>query len=322
MLMTQKGLEEMVKISVTAYALDGSEQLLKRLNQPEAPVVAVRIPIEFMGKTIDTDQHPVFILGAARSGTSAMAQGLLKIKKFSGHLEGHILDLMAHVMVAVERFYIEKSDDLKPHKDTSVSLTSQRYVLAALDHLFIEMIRDLHPSGIWLDKTPNTNMIHLAPVFLRIWPKSRFIFMKRRPVENIASRVVKFPTVAFSDHCKEWRLVNSTWLAIRSQLSGSAIEIDQNLLDKQPVVVADALKKFLSLSDEQTLCLGQAFEFDHPERTAIAKDEALNINETGWSEDNIKVFNEMCLSLMHEYGYSHDTEYFARGIERDGLIWV
>jgi hypothetical protein len=314
--------EEMSDISITAYAMDGSQQILKRLVQLEAAVLPVTYPIQFKGNTVDTDQHPVFILGAARSGTSAMAQGLLKIKQFSGHQEGHILDLMAHFLVASERFYIEKSDDLKPHKDTSVSLVSHQYVLAALDHLFIKMIRDLHPSGIWLDKTPNPDMIFLAPVFLRIWPNSRFIFMKRRPVENIASRLIKFPTVAFIEHCKEWSLTNSTWLSIRSQLPGAAIEIDQYLLDKQPTVVANALKKFLSLSDEQSLLLCQAFEFDHPERTAISLDRALSISDTGWSDDNIQVFNEICSSLMHEFGYSHNTEYFARGVERDGLIWL
>lgn len=314
--------EQMTKISVTAFAMDGSQLILTRLSQFNAPVLPVSYPIQFKGNTVDTDQHPLFILGAARSGTSAMAQGLLKIKQFAGHQEGHILDLMAHLLVASERFFIEKSNDQKPHKDTSVSLVPQQYVLGALDHLFITMIRDLHPGGVWLDKTPNPDMIFLAPVFLRLWPNSRFIFMKRRPVENITSRMIKFPTVAFIDHCKEWSLTNSTWLAIRSQLSGVAIEIDQYLLDKQPTVVANALKNFLTLTDEQALRLGQAFEFDHPERTAIAAERAISVSDTGWSDDNIQVFNETCSRLMHDFGYSRDAEYFARGVERDGLIWV
>ena len=76
--------EEMTDISITAFAIDGSQQILTRLVQLEDAVLPITHPIQFKGNTVDTDQHPVFILGAARSGTSAMAQGLLKIKQFSG----------------------------------------------------------------------------------------------------------------------------------------------------------------------------------------------------------------------------------------------
>jgi len=114
----------------------------------------------------------------------------------------------------------------------------------------------------------------------------------------------------------------SAWLEIRPQLAGAAIEIDQQFLDKQPKVAAIALQKFLSLTDEQTLHLEQAFEFDHPERTSISTKDALILNEMGWSADKLQFFNEMCTSLMPQYGYGQGVEYFARGIEYDGLIWL
>jgi len=146
--------------------------------------------------------------------------------------------------------------------------------------------------------------------------------MKRRPVENIASRLNKFPGRSFTDHCKEWSLSMSALLEVRSQLAGSAIEIDQYLLDTYPKVAADALKKFLTLTDEQALRLGQAFEFDHPERTNISRLEALNLSETGWSDDEIQVFQDTCANLMLEYGYGQDTQYFAEGIENNGINWI
>ena len=309
-------------ILVFAITIDGNQQLLNRLTSSDEKNFSSCAPLQFDSDSVDADQHPVFILGAARSGTSAVAQGLLKLKRFSGHEEGHILDLMAHLLVGTENFYVEKSDDMQMHKNTTVSLIPRAYVSAALDNLFIEMIRKLYPSGVWLDKTPNPNMIFLAPIFLRIWPNSRFIFMKRRPVENIASRMIKFPSINFSEHCKEWHRTMSAWLEIRPQLPGAAIEIDQQFLDKQPKVAAIALQKFLSLTDEQTLHLEQAFEFDHPERTSISTKDALILNEMGWSADKLQFFNEMCTSLMPQYGYGQGVEYFARGIEYDGLIWL
>ena len=114
----------------------------------------------------------------------------------------------------------------------------------------------------------------------------------------------------------------SAWLEVRSRLAGSAIEIDQYLLDKRPKVAADALKKFLTLTDEQTHRLAQAFEFDRPERTNISRLGALNSSEVGWSDDEAQIFQYTCASLMLEYGYGQDTQYFVKGLEHNGIVWI
>jgi len=320
-----RGLSAADKAEISVFALNftGSCQLLTHLAAKEVQSTFLkRSPIQFAADATDNDQHPVFILGAARSGTSAMAQGLLKLKRFEGFEEGHTLDLMAPLQVATNNFYSEKSDDLLPQKNTAISLIPRGYVSSALDRMFIEMIRNLYPEGSWLDKTPNPNMIFLAPSFRRIWPNSRFIFMKRRPIENLASRLIKFPEKNFVDHCKEWRLAMSAWLEIRSQLVGSAIEIDQFFLHQHPAKAAGALKIFLTLTDEQTLRLRQAFEFDRPERTAATRAKAPSLGETGWSEDQVQFFTEICSPLMLEYGYGQGAEYFEPGAENNGLVWV
>src|SRR6202022_2510678 len=59
--------------------------------------------LEFDGLVSDSEQRPVFGLGAARSGTSAMAQALLKLGRYKGHQEGHLLDLLAHWSVSLDR---------------------------------------------------------------------------------------------------------------------------------------------------------------------------------------------------------------------------
>jgi hypothetical protein len=121
-------------ISVFAVNIDNTRELLSRLALQEVQAQPTRSPIQFSGATVDTNEYPVFILGAARSGTSAMAQGLLKIKHFSGQQEGHILDLLAHINAFINNFYLEKSDDSLPDKDTSISLITRNYFSSAIDN--------------------------------------------------------------------------------------------------------------------------------------------------------------------------------------------
>ncbi len=163
-------------VSVRVPNGQGSFELLPMLPHVEPDPLPAKPLLQFEGKTSDIGQHPVFVLGAARSGTSAMAQALLKLDRFEGHYEGHLLDLMAHLSVAVNKFFTEKTDDIAPGRNTTVSLVPKSCFQDTLDELFVRVTRSIFLEGVWLDKgTPNSNMIYLAPRFRRMWPNSRFI---------------------------------------------------------------------------------------------------------------------------------------------------
>lgn len=53
----------------------------------------------------------------------------------------------------------------------------------------------LHKEKIWVDKTPDPRMIKCVPRLKRAWPNAKFIFVKRRGIENLESRIKKFPYV-------------------------------------------------------------------------------------------------------------------------------
>ena len=53
----------------------------------------------------DETQHPVFILGPARSGTSALALALLKSGRYEGYGEGHLLPLAHTLISTVDTYY-------------------------------------------------------------------------------------------------------------------------------------------------------------------------------------------------------------------------
>jgi len=44
-------------------------------------------------------------------------------------------------------------------------------------------------SAHWVDKTPNLDIVRSADILYRIWPEAKFIYMKRRGIENVMSRL-------------------------------------------------------------------------------------------------------------------------------------
>ncbi len=310
-------------VTARAYRRDGSFEAIMVAERAGVEVPVVSNPtLRFEGISADPNQHPVFVLGAARSGTSAVAQALLKLARFSGHQEGHLLDLMAHFSVALNKFYIEKTDERAPGKDTTVSLVPKEFFQGKLGEIFIELIRRIFPSGSWIDKTPNSNMIYLAPRFREIWPNSRFIFMKRRFLENVASRNVKFPGQGFEHHSGEWNRVMTAWLGVRDQLKGAAIEIDQRFLLESPDQASKAIKTLLGLTDVEATRIHQAFQYDHPERTSNKRAADLDIGKMGWQEEQMQCFRQTCAETMALFGYSTNSDYYLPGQGGNGLVLV
>ena len=315
--------DDLSKVSARVVREDGTPEPLPIL--PDAARVLpqrlfARTPLEFRGMKSDDHQAPIFVLGTARSGTSAMAQALLKL--FPGHMEGHFIDLLAHLAVVTNRFYEQNADEMAVDKYTMVSAVPVKYVHHALDAMFVKIIQDIFPPGRWVEKTPNSNMIHLAPRLRNIWPNSRFIFMKRRFLENLQSRMRKFPNYDFERNCQEWSTAMAAWHRVRSYLAGSALEIDQDYLSTKPEEVASALHEFLDLTEMEDRRLGQALRSDRPERTSESTDHYVDLAGMGWTEPQIEEFKRTCLKWMDAFGYSTDGAYFKLGSENQRLVLV
>jgi hypothetical protein len=316
---------EISKISARARTADGSEALLPKAEAHdtiEPPTAALHRQIALLGACSDDSQQPVFILGAARSGTSAITQALLKLGIFEGHEEGHLLDLLAHFSVALNKFYELKYDEIAGDRDTAITRVPIEFMHEGLDRILIEAVRELFPTSRWIDKTPNSDMVHLATRFRKIWPRSRFIFMRRRFIENAASRSRKFPEHDFGRSAREWGNAMDGWLQIRSQLHGCAVEIDQKFLGEEPELVASRLRPFLSLSDTEEARFAQALRYDLPERTSASHRECHDIEEMGWDETERRCFSQYCERPMTAFGYSTTPSYYLSGFEADGFIYL
>jgi hypothetical protein len=162
--------------------------------------------------------------------------------------------------------------------------------------------RLLFPTGRWLDKTPSTNMVFLAPRFRRIWPNARFVFMKRRAVENIASRMRKFD-FDFAHNCREWATIMEAWLSVREQLAGAALELDQLDIARAPDQSTELLAGLLGLSATEQGRVAQMLRSERPQQTGAAIEDERGLEKMGWRPDWVSAFRELCGPMMAAYGY-------------------
>jgi hypothetical protein len=211
--------------------------------------------------------------------------------------------VIAHLTVALNEFNASKADERLAGRNTAAARVDPLFFQHGIYAVVIAAARELFPSGLWLDKTPNSNIVYLAPRLRKIWPNARFIFMKRRGIENIASRMRKFKP-DFAHHCREWTAVMNAWLSVRDQLAGVAAEIDQSLMANDAESVATEIARHLSLSETERTRIARILAAEHPQRTAQGKGGDMSFADVGWTSDQVRVFQELCGSVMQAYGYT------------------
>ncbi|MEO8714474.1 MAG: sulfotransferase, partial [Acetobacteraceae bacterium] len=195
-------------------------------------------PLSFAGPTQDFEAHPVFILGSPRSGTSAMAAALRAATRYRGYDEGHLISLLPQLMATIALHYRDSAQSLSSW--TMLATVSQSQMEARLRAVFIDLARARFDTPFWIDKTPSNHMTAGVPLFAAIWPNARFIFMKRRAIENMASRMRKFSGSVFETHCRDWSDGMQLWAKVRGPLAARAQEVDQLTLAREPDKVATA----------------------------------------------------------------------------------
>jgi hypothetical protein len=271
----------------------------------------------FPGPSIDRTQHPLFILGAARSGTSAVMAALRSASRYRGYDEGHVFPLLSNLLRTVEAYYSEAAPAIA--HVAGIATIPRKYFQEGISSLFVNLMREKFETEFWVDKTPSNEMILAAPYLKKIWPSARFIFMKRRGLENLVSRQHKFSD-DFASRCSDWANAMSSWRQIRHELKGMAIEIDQLAMAREPARVAKALGTFLALERDETDRLVTRLESTRVEQTSADIADTLDIAGVGWSDDEINMFHEICGTAMREYGYSEDKSYFVKEDVHRGVL--
>lgn len=247
---------------------------------------------------------PILIVGSPRSGTTALALGL-SAAGISGYFEGHFLMLFTRIEETIAKYYEDEAHNNVP--GTLLHALAMNRVVGKYRHLARRMMDEVHDGKMWFDKTAHGGMIGNLPFFKSIWPEARIIFAKRRPIENLESRLKKFKHMSFADHCKDLKYIFNAWAAIRNELNGW-IEVDQYDLVYNPAQVTKTIGDFLGFKEDATAAFRTTIENTHPEKTSgsyVAK----RFSELNWPQSDKELFVTELDQVMKLFRYGYDQYY-------------
>jgi hypothetical protein len=252
-------------------------------------------------------RYPVFIVGSPRSGTSAMVDALLGAG-YHGFREGNFLPLAYRISINIERHF--SSFDIGTAK-VLIGCVDKEMLKREINDLFRTVVNGLNTSKPWFDKSGGPEMIHFLPTVLRLWEEGRAIFVKRRGLENITSRIRKFPNVSFEQHCLDWTNTMGAWREIRADLASDAIvEIDQWDMIRHPNTVALTLGKFLALSPDRMRALEKMLLSTRPQETEPGSaTRSVTLDATEWPAAQKEIFLKHCGAEMAAFEYTLDDTY-------------
>jgi len=259
--------------------------------------------------TSDASQFPVFILGPARSGTSAITLALLESGSYIGTGEGHLMPLAHELLSMIDEHYRRAGSDRRTALGRVSSDAFQKLVRRA----FVKLATELFPMPRWLDKTPTVEMVRASALMQELWPNARFIFMKRRVIENLLSRQRKFPDGSTESHYSDWAAVMTAWLAVRDKLGGAALEIDHRQLVVDPGEVATLIAAFLELEKPAAARFTDYLSQSRPEQTDGNFGATYSIGHLGLDEPEVRRMMEVCDPVMRAFGYGYGDNYYHAG---------
>ncbi len=257
-----------------------------------------------------TDCRPVFVLGPVRSGTSALSLALEKGTRYQGFGEGHIFDLAIRLDDAVRQHWRFKKTHLR-----SGDVAGYHLGHTTLDQVqdgalcLMRYLASGFNTPFWFDKTPTPFMVESAAILARAFPGARFIFMRRRGLENVSSRMRRFSSANFFGCCANWRGVMHRWRTTRDLIAGRYLELDQHDMAIDPIDAATRVGNLLGLESVEIEAVGSILRGERPEATAPADQIIRNISELSWSEVQMATFREICGPEMEAYGYTYDERY-------------
>jgi hypothetical protein len=254
---------------------------------------------------------PIFILGNPRSGSSAVSTCLRNVLNIQGYNEGHFLKYITKYENITNEIFNNLSISEK-NKNVAMGNIDKNIFLNNIFLAFKKTYESLFDDSkkYWMDKTPDSNLSHIKRL-LYLWPNSKFIILKRRSLENIQSRTIKFPNVSFDKHCKSWNNLMKSWYHLdKSILKNNYIEIEHyDMLFNLDKVAEDLVRLLPEYRDKKQSVI-DFFNTKYPQSTTGKKPEILDIDSIGWTDSQKNIHNNICGETLNLYNYSLDKNYF------------
>jgi hypothetical protein len=247
---------------------------------------------------------PILIVGSPRSGTSALALGL-SAAGISGYSEGHFLMLFARIEETIAKYYEVEASNNVP--GTLLHALPMDRAVEGYRQMARLMMDKVYDGTRWFDKTAHGGMIENLPFFKSIWPQAKIIFAKRRPIENLESRLKKFSHMSFAEHCKDLKYIFNTWATMRNELNGW-VEIDQYDLLYNPAQATKTISNFLGFKEDAAVAFRITIENTHPEKTSESY-QTKRFSELNWSQSDRELFVAELDDVMKLFNYGYDQYY-------------
>jgi len=213
--------------------------------------------------------------------------------------------LFARIEETIAKYYEAEANNNVP--GTLLHALAMDRVIEEYRQLARHMMDEIHHGKRWFDKTAHGGMIGSLPFFKSIWPEAKIIFAKRRPIENLESRLKKFDHMSFADHCKDLKYIFNAWAVIRTELN-PWIEVDQYDLLHNPAQSTRAISDFLGLEEDAAAAFRATIENAHPERTSTSYDSK-RFSDLNWSPSDKELFVAELGDIMKLYNYGYDQYY-------------
>ena len=249
----------------------------------------------------------LYILGSTRSGTSALRNGLGNTR-YRGFGEGHLVPILDDIVRAVRTHRIDGLGARTP--GNGLFELRESVLIRHLFHGYENYLATVLESQSVMDKTPTITPIRLAPDLNRFHQTPYFIHCARRHVDNIQSKLKKFPDRTVQQHCQEWAACNATWLDVKEHLDGNYLAFDFYELVTDQEGTSRRIGEYLGLDEGEIAALAEYLISQRPQG-ATDRDltQFLKLSEMEWSAQEKEDFVEICGPVGERLGYGLEDYY-------------
>lgn len=254
------------------------------------------------------------IVGAPRSGTTALGGSLRASTEYSGHEESHVAPLFQQLISYCEQYFTDSP--ASKNAGTLAYDVTPTHIESELLNVLRKIHKVFYGDRFVIDKTPGIPMIEALPVLLRAYPHAKVIFCKRRGIENVRSRLKKFGDTKFENHCQQWTRTLIQWRnaqkIITTMLGHSKwkLEVEQFELANKPAPVVEKIAAHLGLTHKQRDDMSDFLRRESPQQSY--EKNAISLEKTGWTEEDVTIFKRHCDKEMTRQGYSYTEGYYIK----------
>lgn len=246
----------------------------------------------------------LYILGSTRSGTSALRNAIAGTR-YKGYGEGHLVPILSEIVASVRRNGQSGIGANIPGNGLSSLKPDDliKTLFAGYEAYLADQLKATHI----VDKTPTIAPIFAAPDLAAYHSKAKFIHCSRRHLDNIQSKVKKFPDKSLENHAREWTDCHQAWFAARNTLEAQGqdfLEINFYEMAADPAGAAKKIGDYLELDDAEVTYVESYLLSQRPQAN---KDrdltQFLKLSELPWDDADKRRFVEITSHVGSTLGY-------------------